>query len=156
MQSCASLAHIWERVGRNDPSVKTAANAQCSPSLHSHPTGLVALFFLSCFFLSPISALFFPIFSFTQLQFPPLPFLLCLLFPSVLALLLSQPSSLFLHSWRLVLPSPVTWSEGRKPLPFPLLLNTCSCYTIWKKIMLVMSQYGAAITLQYRTRPHIP
>lgn len=43
--------------------------------------------------------------------------LLCFFFPSI-SLPLSHPPSLFLCSWRLPLPSLVTCSEGRKPLPF--------------------------------------
>ena len=41
------------------------------------------------------------------------------LFPPSLSLSLSPTQSLFLRSWCLVLPSLVTCSEGRKPLPFP-------------------------------------
>lgn len=52
---------IGERFGRNDPSVKNAANAQCRPSLRSCPTPLVASFSSSSLlrFCPPLSHIFF-------------------------------------------------------------------------------------------------
>lgn len=108
--------------------LKTAANAQRRPSLRSHPTPHDVAFF-SFVFPSPVSALLFL-----------LPHLSFHLFPSlsVLSSLLSPfasfspfiPLPLFVTSGS-SLPGDLQWRKEASP--FPLLLNTCSCYNVWKK-----------------------